>query len=158
MLCRKSYKNLSSISIPIRIGPLHFIQVPHAYVLTGKPDCSLIMISSIFSIISTSLDASYGPTEKMLNPRDWQQYGHSPSIKSILNPRRINMEKSICNAMDEFYRLVNSLPPTEASDALSRFAATKLIEVSIQALSRLYVLTFIQVKYHQDFERSIPND
>ena len=57
------------------------------------------------------------------------------------------MEKSICNAMDEFYRLVNSLPPTEASDALSRFAATKPIEVSIQALSRLYVLTFIQVQY-----------
>ena len=57
------------------------------------------------------------------------------------------MEKSIPTAMDEFYRLVNSVPSTEAAEKLTRLAATMPLDIAISALARLYVVAAAHARH-----------
>lgn len=50
------------------------------------------------------------------------------------------MNKTVFQAVDEFYNLVNAAPSTEAGDRLVRLAATYPVDVAIEALARLYVV------------------
>lgn len=59
------------------------------------------------------------------------------------------MEKSIPEIMDEFYQLVNTVPSTDAPDALVKFAATVPNDVAMTALARLLVLTHTRARYDQ---------
>ena len=56
------------------------------------------------------------------------------------------MGKSINQAMEEFYQLVNSTPATDAADKLERLAATMPTATAIAALSRLYVVVAARVR------------
>ena len=57
------------------------------------------------------------------------------------------MDWDIPTAMDDFYRLVNAAPATEAADRLARMAATMPADISITALARLYVVAAARVRH-----------
>lgn len=57
------------------------------------------------------------------------------------------MDRNIPGTMDEFYRLVDSVPATEAADKLTRLAAAMPADVSIPALSRLYVVAAARARH-----------
>ena len=49
------------------------------------------------------------------------------------------MNKTVFQAVDEFYNLVNAAPSTEAGDRLVRLAATYPVDVAIEALSLIHI-------------------
>ena len=53
----------------------------------------------------------------------------------LLPPRRVALNKTVFQAVDEFYNLVNAAPSTEAGDRLVRLAATYPVDVAIEALA-----------------------
>jgi hypothetical protein len=59
------------------------------------------------------------------------------------------MEKNINQIMNEFQLLVNSAQPEEATEKLVRFAATMPLDISLEALARLYVVTATRARFDQ---------
>ena len=62
------------------------------------------------------------------------------------------MNKTVFQAVDEFYNLVNAAPSTEAGDRL-RLAATYPVDVAIEALARLYVVAVARERFRKTEER-----
>ena len=63
------------------------------------------------------------------------------------------MNKTVFQAVDEFYNLVNAAPSTEAGDRLVRLAATYPVDVAIEALARLYVVAVASERFRKTEER-----
>ena len=59
------------------------------------------------------------------------------------------MNKTVFQAVDEFYNLVNAAPSTEAGDRLVRLAAT----YPVDALARLYVVAVARERFRKTEER-----
>jgi len=59
------------------------------------------------------------------------------------------MEKSISDAIEQFYQLVNSTQSTEAAEKLTRLAATMPTAIAIPALARLCVLISARTRFDQ---------
>ena len=62
------------------------------------------------------------------------------------------MNKTVFQAVDEFYNLVNAAPSTEAGDRLVRLAATYPVDVAIEALARLYVVAVARERFRKTEE------
>ena len=63
------------------------------------------------------------------------------------------MNKTVFQAVDEFYNLVNAAPSTEAGDRLVRLAATYPVDVAIEALASLYVVAVARERFRKAEER-----